>query len=136
VCKDLFLDSNLLPLYLMFLRSGTKPGANSRNTWPGWRTSRTGRRRRLSRWVPTIEVEMRRAHPRARWSRSSSTVPPSPNVTESSPVEIVRVAGYPRSGCAIGGQHTELMAIGIGHDYPADLALADVDASRPEGDRP
>src|SRR6266513_2488084 len=33
-----------------------------------------------------------------------------------------------------GGQHTELMAIGIGHDHPADLALADVDASRPEGD--
>ena len=32
------------------------------------------------------------------------------------------------------GQHTELMAIGIGHDHPADLALADVDASRPEGD--
>ena len=26
------------------------------------------------------------------------------------------------------------MAIGIGHDHPADLALADVDASRPEGD--
>jgi hypothetical protein len=26
------------------------------------------------------------------------------------------------------------MAIGIGHDHPADLALADVDASRPEAD--
>ncbi len=26
------------------------------------------------------------------------------------------------------------MAIGIGHDHPADLALADVDASRPERD--
>src|SRR5260370_18729775 len=26
------------------------------------------------------------------------------------------------------------MAIGISHDHPADLALADVDASRPEGD--
>src|SRR5260221_124153 len=32
------------------------------------------------------------------------------------------------------GQHTELMAVGIGHDRPADLALADVDASCPEGD--
>jgi hypothetical protein len=26
------------------------------------------------------------------------------------------------------------MAVGIGHDHPVDLALADVDASRPEGD--
>jgi len=26
------------------------------------------------------------------------------------------------------------VAIGIGHDLPADLALADVDASRPEED--
>src|SRR5262249_1876873 len=34
------------------------------------------------------------------------------------------------------GQNTELMAIGIGHDYPADLALADVDASRTEADEP
>jgi len=33
-----------------------------------------------------------------------------------------------------GGQHTELMAIRVGHHYPADLALADVDASRSEGD--
>src|SRR3954452_23854124 len=33
-----------------------------------------------------------------------------------------------------GGQHTELVAIGIGHHHPADLALADVDSSRPEGD--
>ena len=32
------------------------------------------------------------------------------------------------------GQQAELMVIGIGHDHPADLALADVDASRPEGD--
>src|SRR4029077_6997507 len=32
------------------------------------------------------------------------------------------------------GQHTKLTAIGIGHDHPADLALADADASRPEGD--
>jgi hypothetical protein len=31
------------------------------------------------------------------------------------------------------GQHAELTAIGIGHDHPADLALADVDASCPEG---
>ena len=28
-----------------------------------------------------------------------------------------------------GGQHTELIPIRIGHDHPADLALADVDAS-------
>ena len=27
------------------------------------------------------------------------------------------------------------MAIGIGHDHPVDLALADVDARRPEGDQ-
>ncbi len=33
-----------------------------------------------------------------------------------------------------GGQHTELVAVGIGHDHPADVALADVDASRSEGD--
>jgi hypothetical protein len=26
------------------------------------------------------------------------------------------------------------MAIGIGHDLPSDLAVADVDASSPEGD--
>src|SRR5438093_10361768 len=38
--------------------------------------------------------------------------------------------------CGFVGQHTELVAIGIGHDHPADLALADVDASRPEGDEP
>ena len=31
------------------------------------------------------------------------------------------------------GQHAKLTAIGIGHDHPAGLALADVDASRPEG---
>lgn len=30
-------------------------------------------------------------------------------------------------------QHTELVSIGIRHDHPAHLALADVDASRPEG---
>jgi hypothetical protein len=40
----------------------------------------------------------------------------------------------PGSGRAIGGQHTELIAIGIGHHHPADLALADVDSSRPERD--
>src|SRR5450631_3740971 len=34
----------------------------------------------------------------------------------------------------MGRQHTELMAIGICQDHPADVALADVDASRPEGD--
>src|SRR5450755_3393406 len=34
------------------------------------------------------------------------------------------------------GQHTKLTAIGIGHDHPAGLALADVDASRPEGHKP
>jgi divalent metal cation (Fe/Co/Zn/Cd) transporter len=39
-------------------------------------------------------------------------------------------AGFVLSRC----QDTELMAIGIGHDHPADLALADVDASCPEGD--
>jgi S-adenosylmethionine-dependent methyltransferase len=33
-----------------------------------------------------------------------------------------------------GGQHTELIAIGIGHGRPADLTVADVDASRPDGD--
>src|SRR3954463_9176571 len=33
-----------------------------------------------------------------------------------------------------GGQHTELVAIGIGHHHPADVALAYVDPSRPEGD--
>ena len=32
------------------------------------------------------------------------------------------------------GQHTEFIAIGIGHDDPADLALTDVDAGRTEGD--
>src|SRR4051794_27648921 len=31
-------------------------------------------------------------------------------------------------------QHTELVAIGIGHHHPADLALAHLDSSRPEGD--
>jgi hypothetical protein len=31
-------------------------------------------------------------------------------------------------------QYAELVPVGIGHDLPADLALADVDASRPEGD--
>jgi hypothetical protein len=32
-----------------------------------------------------------------------------------------------------GGYHTELIPIRIGHDHRADVALADVDASRPEG---
>src|SRR4051794_16495037 len=29
-----------------------------------------------------------------------------------------------------GSQHTELVAVGIGHHHPVDLPLADVDASR------
>jgi len=33
------------------------------------------------------------------------------------------------------GQHTEFTAIRIGHGHPADLALADAGASRPEGDQ-
>jgi hypothetical protein len=33
-----------------------------------------------------------------------------------------------------GRQHTELIAIGICHHHPADIALADVDSSRPEGE--
>src|SRR6266702_4866843 len=31
------------------------------------------------------------------------------------------------------GQHTELVAVGIGHHHPGHLALADVDASRIQG---
>src|SRR5918998_4969887 len=38
-----------------------------------------------------------------------------------------------RPGALSRGQHAELVAIGIGHHHPADLALADVDPSRPEG---
>src|SRR5258707_5572365 len=56
-------------------------------------------------------------------------------MTESLPPE--RLCGWPATRDLVGlsrGQHTELMAIGIGHDHPADLTLADVDASRPEGD--
>jgi hypothetical protein len=34
------------------------------------------------------------------------------------------------------GQDAELVAVWVGHDHPADVALADVDASRPEGDEP
>src|SRR6266511_3016113 len=45
-----------------------------------------------------------------------------------------RVAAHPDLVALSGGQHTELIAIGIGHHHPADLALADVDSSRPEGD--
>ena len=33
------------------------------------------------------------------------------------------------------GQHAKPTAIGIGHDHPADLVLADADTSRPEGDQ-
>lgn len=33
-----------------------------------------------------------------------------------------------------GAQHTELVAVGIGHDHPIDIALADVDSSRPESE--
>jgi hypothetical protein len=33
------------------------------------------------------------------------------------------------------GQQAKPTAIGIGHDHPADLVLADVDTSRPEGDQ-
>ncbi|MFG2196774.1 SDR family oxidoreductase [Streptomyces sp. NPDC048639] len=33
-----------------------------------------------------------------------------------------------------GRQHRELVALGIGHGHPADLALANVDSSRPEGE--
>ena len=36
--------------------------------------------------------------------------------------------------CYRGVKHTELIAIGIGHDDPADFALASVDPVRPEGD--
>lgn len=32
-------------------------------------------------------------------------------------------------------QDTELVVVGIGQDYPIDIALADVDPSRPEGDQ-
>src|SRR5258707_13241025 len=56
-------------------------------------------------------------------------------MTESLPPE--RLCGWPATRDLVAlsrGQHTELMAIGIGHDHPADLTLADVDASRPEGD--
>src|SRR3954454_13050019 len=43
--------------------------------------------------------------------------------------------GHGRDPVALSrGQHAELVAVGIGHDHPADLALADVDAGRPEGD--
>src|SRR5687768_6377811 len=43
--------------------------------------------------------------------------------------------GPNRRNCALsGGQQAELVAIGIGHHDPADLPLADVDPSRPEGD--
>jgi ABC-type phosphonate transport system ATPase subunit len=39
----------------------------------------------------------------------------------------------PDAGHALSrGQHAELTAIGIGHGHPADLALAGVDAGRPE----
>src|SRR5439155_24908508 len=31
-----------------------------------------------------------------------------------------------------GAQYTEFVVIGIGHDHPIDLALADVDSSRPK----
>jgi hypothetical protein len=41
---------------------------------------------------------------------------------------VERDAALPR------GQETELMPIRIGHDHPADLALADVDARCPERD--
>lgn len=34
----------------------------------------------------------------------------------------------------LGRQHTELVAIRVGHDHPADFALADVDARRAERD--
>ena len=34
-----------------------------------------------------------------------------------------------------GAEHTKLVAIGIGHDHPIDIALADVDPSRPKGDQ-
>jgi len=39
-----------------------------------------------------------------------------------------------QSGRLPRAQHTKLTTVGIGHDHLADLALADVDASRPEGD--
>ena len=39
-----------------------------------------------------------------------------------------------QSGRLPRGQHTKLTTVGIGHSHLADLALADVDASRPEGD--
>jgi len=44
------------------------------------------------------------------------------------------VAAHPDLVGLPGWQHTELIAIGVGHHHPPDLALADVDASRPEGD--
>ena len=31
-------------------------------------------------------------------------------------------------------EYAELVAVGVGHDDPADIALADVDTRRPEGD--
>src|SRR5262245_25821600 len=34
-----------------------------------------------------------------------------------------------------GRQHAELVAVGISQRHPADLALADVDSSRPEGEQ-
>jgi hypothetical protein len=41
----------------------------------------------------------------------------------------------PQSGRLSRGQHAKLTAIGIGHGHAAGLALADVDASCPEGDQ-
>ena len=45
-----------------------------------------------------------------------------------------RVATNPGRGALPAGEHTELIATGIGHHDPADLALADVEPGRPEGD--
>ena len=38
-------------------------------------------------------------------------------------------------GTLSGAQHAKLVAIGIGHHHPVDVALADVDSSRPKGDQ-
>src|SRR3712207_5655074 len=44
-------------------------------------------------------------------------------------------AAHPDPVALSRGQHAELVAIGIDQHHPADLALADVDPSRPEGDQ-
>src|SRR5919199_6298683 len=77
---------------------------------------------------PTCRYERpRRRRERTFWSLAQRVATARSSVRFTIPV-VCQAA----QNALAGAQHTELVVIGIGHDHPIDLALADVDSSRPK----